>query len=282
MNYESTYALLPPSFVVDATPGLSPYPAVVHAWGIYLLPYIEQNNVYVLYNFNLPFVDSHNAAAIQTYIKVYNCPSTPTRSSGNLYSDTYAGFPFTASVADYAPDDGINGGSSLTNFGYPSTASTQVLSSMRPNIKGPTAILAAFGVAPSTQNTVVAVTDGTSNTILMSEDAGRPAHWVNNFMVSTSGSSGAGWGDLQSEYGLDGTNVTGTGTSSVDNMPGSCVINCSNNNETYSFHTGGANHVMTDGSVVFIKQSIMPQIYAALITAQGAGLTPYETSPSPF
>ncbi|QVL30533.1 DUF1559 domain-containing protein [Telmatocola sphagniphila] len=283
LNYESSYGLLPASFTVDATPGLSAYPAVVHGWGIYFLPYIEQGNIYSQYNFKQPFVDTHfsnNVAVISNYIKIMNCPSTPRM--GTTFSDTYAGFPFSASVADYAPDDGINGGSSLTNFGYPSTATLQVGSAMRPNIKGPAAILAAFGVVQSTQNTMLAVTDGTSNTILLSEDAGRPTHYVNGQLIPNSTSNGFGWGDLQSEYGLDGTNpVMGSNGYWQDIQPGSCVINCSNDNETYSFHTGGANHVMSDGSVQFIKQSIAPRVYAALVTAAGGGLIPEETSPSP-
>jgi hypothetical protein len=39
-------------------------------------------------------------------------------------------------------------------------------------------------------------------------------------------------------------------------------------------------HVFTDGSVRFIKESIDPQMYAALITAQGGGYTPAEVSPT--
>ncbi len=54
LNHESTYNRLPPSLFVDiglppgstGQPG-APYPAIVHCWSIYLLPYIEQNQVYL-------------------------------------------------------------------------------------------------------------------------------------------------------------------------------------------------------------------------------------------
>jgi hypothetical protein len=39
-------------------------------------------------------------------------------------------------------------------------------------------------------------------------------------------------------------------------------------------------HVFADGSVRFIRETIAPQTYAALITARGGGLTAAETSPN--
>lgn len=43
---------------------------------------------------------------------------------------------------------------------------------------------------------------------------------------------------------------------------------------------GGATHVFTVGSVRFISENISAQIYAAMITANGSGMTPAETSPN--
>jgi hypothetical protein len=132
---------------------------------------------------------------------------------------------------------------------------------------------------------MTAVTDGTSNTILLCEDAGRPNLYIAGSLAKSyvAGQSlpadGAGWGDYKSEYGLDGVTVTpGPPPTAVE--PGLLVVNGYNNNETYAFHIGGAMHVFTDGSVRFIKSSISAQTYAALITAQGGGLTTAETSPS--
>jgi len=39
-------------------------------------------------------------------------------------------------------------------------------------------------------------------------------------------------------------------------------------------------HAMADGSVQFTRANISPQVYAALLTARGNGLTPSEVSPS--
>ena len=47
---------------------------------------------------------------------------------------------------------------------------------------------------------------------------------------------------------------------------GSCLINCNNDSEIYSFHTGGAMVLLADGSVRFIGENISPQTLAALAT----------------
>src|SRR5262249_40975146 len=128
--------------------------------------------------------------------------------------------------------------------------------------------------AASEPSAVTDVTDGTSNTILLSECAGRPDFYIRGRRDTSRTLTDGGWANHENDYGLDGA-VAGTTTA-----PGNCVINCHNDNETYAFHPRGAMHAFTDGSVRFIRETISPQTYAALITAQGAGLTPAETSPS--
>jgi prepilin-type processing-associated H-X9-DG protein len=116
------------------------------------------------------------------------------------------------------------------------------------------------------------VTDGLSNTIMISEDAGRPNlyvrgtqltfgqsyAWYNNGVPPTASNqgSGAGWSDYGSEFYTDGDGSREH-------------TNYSSNNEVYSFHPGGANHAFADGSVHFIKQSISPAVFAALISYNG-------------
>ena len=288
LNYESTYRVMPPSFLIDASTGAgAPYPFNAHGWGQFLLPYIEQNNLAAQYNFKVPFSSSpsiipgspDNQSVISQSVKTMICPSAPHPSLTYTDNTSFPPFVWTAAVADYAPNDVIN---EPTFFGYPSTTSPSALTgALQPSIKGAPALLAMLGVAPTNQRQITGITDGTSNTILLCEDAGRPIRWINNTQFPSRNTNGAGWGDLFSEYGLDGTTVVTDSTGALqDNEPGSCVINCSNNNETYSFHTGGANHVFSDGSVHFIRASISGSTYAALITAAGGGATPAEVSPN--
>src|SRR5262245_10843060 len=72
-NYHDAKQAFPPGYVAtvpytdgatDTTPGWG--------WAAYLLPYIEQDNLFRQLNFNQPV---QNSPAIQTMVKPYLCPS---------------------------------------------------------------------------------------------------------------------------------------------------------------------------------------------------------------
>jgi len=291
LNYENTNRILPPSFVANV-PNLDPNNLRFHAFHIHILPYIEQENIFRLYNFNASWYSAGNLTVLQNPIKTFICPSAPggeaRRANGNFRLGVNVGpipinlvnVNFTnLGITDYATCNSIQN-TSITFFGYPANTSiVAVTSALRPLVRtGPvTAQLAnaAFGISTLDPMTIESITDGTSNTILVCEDAGRPDTWRGGVRVGVGNRGDGAWGNHENDYALDGV-VSKTNSAS----PGNCVINCTNNNETYSFHTGGAMHVFTDGSVRFIRESINPQTYAALITAQGGGLTPAEISPN--
>ena len=100
---------------------------------------------------------------------------------------------------------------------------------------------------------ILAITDGTSNTIMIAEDAGRPQGYAaggRSISAANGGNPGqAGWADGNGAFSIDGAQPNGA-------IVGTCPLNCSNNSEIYSFHTNGANVVFADGSVHFLKDSI--------------------------
>jgi prepilin-type processing-associated H-X9-DG protein len=49
-------------------------------------------------------------------------------------------------------------------------------------------------------------------------------------------------------------------------------MNCTNDSEFYSFHSGGINVCMADGSVRFIAQSVSAATLAALVTARSGDI----------
>jgi hypothetical protein len=145
---------------------------------------------------------------------------------------------------------------------------------MRPQLEG-AGVPLFFGAPLSQPCPIVAVGDGTSNTILLCEDAGRPRYYIGGSENTSRNLFEGAWGNHENDYGLDGAR------SKTDRAaPGNCVINCHNEDETYAFHAGGAMHVFADGSVRFLSEFLAPKTYAALITANGSGLAPHETNTS--
>jgi prepilin-type processing-associated H-X9-DG protein len=106
------------------------------------------------------------------------------------------------------------------------------------------------------------VSDGLSNTLFYSEDAGRPTEYVAGRRVSGGTTGGSAWADEASEWGFQGC------TPPNDTRPGLQAINCTNDGEPYSFHSGGISVGMCDGSVRFLRESIDVRTFARLITAQ--------------
>ena len=107
------------------------------------------------------------------------------------------------------------------------------------------------------------VTDGTTNTILLTEDAGRPMLWQAGRAGPDQAVQGGPWAGFNSGITLKGSTLDGS------SRPGPCALNCTNDHEVYSFHTGGANAVFADGSVHFLKAGMSIQVLAALITRAG-------------
>ncbi|MBY0228558.1 MAG: DUF1559 domain-containing protein [Gemmataceae bacterium] len=95
------------------------------------------------------------------------------------------------------------------------------------------------------------VTHGLSNTWGVFQDVGRPDLYQGGKKLGT-GSSNESWADPENAI-------------AVQAWCGS-AINCHNNNERYSFHTGGMNTLIGDGSVRFTSASISAQSFIAMHT----------------
>src|SRR5262249_48592736 len=109
---------------------------------------------------------------------------------------------------------------------------------------------------------LVSIIDGSSNTIMMAECAGRPQLWQGRTPVPNKWVSGAAWAS-RSLLWLRGATQDGSAFNA------SCAINCPNGREVYSFHPGGANVLFAGGSVQFLKSTINIRVYARLVTPAG-------------
>jgi prepilin-type processing-associated H-X9-DG protein len=109
---------------------------------------------------------------------------------------------------------------------------------------------------------ITEITDGTAQTILVTECAGRPKLWRAGRLVPGISVSGGVW--------VSGTLLFGQGsTPDGATKPGPCAINCTNDREVYSFHPGGANAVFADGSVHFLRADMGIRVFARLVTRAG-------------
>ena len=214
---------------------------------MFLLPFVEQQNVANLYRWEFNWFAPENQPAVAPKLKVMMCPSAPgDRMDSGTASSTPPG-PWTASVTDYTPLTRIAAGAwTAGNVTYPQPG----------NINGMMQTNLRLRFAD--------VTDGTSNTIALAEDAGRPGLWRMGRQVGAQrANTAASWADRNNLIAPIGSKTDGSSRN------GPCAMNCTNDNELYSFHSGGVVAVFGDGSVHFIRSSITLTDLARLITRAG-------------
>ena len=301
-NYESTYNRYPlPTWITLGNSSVYGNLGTSNVWSLAILPYIDQGNAYNLYNFNTSSYDPLNATAGQTVIQGYLCPSTPRSSNTVSYSIPSA---LTSSF-------GSNAAWTLTNAGAIDYISTnQVMGNFQDSVFGTpghstvngwgvggnifTGALAGLGTNNYPINGRISdITDGTSNTLLIGELAGRnqlyrlgrpvalpasPAAYPADEAGWNSWEAGGAWVDTgNGQWKLSGRQFDGTGTT------GPCAINCSNarvrpgdptqfSAGLYSFHTGGAQVAMCDGTVRLLSQNISNITLIALVTANAGDI----------
>jgi prepilin-type N-terminal cleavage/methylation domain-containing protein/prepilin-type processing-associated H-X9-DG protein len=218
-------------------------------WTEAILPQLEQGAVAALYDFTQLWVHPANRRAVETPMKVFLCPGVP--KTGRVYEYTISPSDvIRAGVADYAGVTGIN---TTLWFGSP-----PVLTGPRPS--SPWGIFFQAGDGPAPRTRVEQITDGTSNTFLLVETAGKPDVYLGGAVLPQLLNNVWAKGPTTLPY------LTGYQADGRD--PGPCVINCSNKG-MYSFHPGGANACLADGSVRFVSAGIDPAAFAALCTMAG-------------
>jgi prepilin-type N-terminal cleavage/methylation domain-containing protein/prepilin-type processing-associated H-X9-DG protein len=226
-------------------------------WARILLPYVEQDNVFKRYNIALNFANPANAEAIRARISTYVCPSTP--NGGRMITGTTAaGLPYTAAPSDYT---------------WVSQITVNPLIFAELNAYNPaTYPLDATGNAAGNWHhkmlrtegrKVNHVPDGLSNTFLgIHEIADKPNVWRAGRLFSTATTNPNGIGS----WATTNSNALRSYLADGSAFPGPCPFNCSNSAAVYSFHTGGTNFAMGDGSVRFLPRTMDKWVYYALCT----------------
>jgi prepilin-type N-terminal cleavage/methylation domain-containing protein len=218
----------------------------LHGWAIFIYPFIEQKPAFDQYQFSQHWYHANNQIVREQYVATFICPSSPI--PRRLDSATTSGVAWRAAAADYGVNNGVDA-AKLNTLGL---------------VDGGT-VMAPNGVMRVDElQRFSEITDGLSNTMWICEDAGRPQLYrANHQRVGTSRASGASHIDRDNEYILHGYNAAGTSN------PGPCFVNCTNDNEMYSFHPAGAMVLLGDGSVRLMSSNAQFKIVAGMITKGG-------------
>ncbi len=230
----------------------------VHSWTPYILPYLEQGNVFRIYRFDLSWDEGANTAvggAIRFTIPTFLCPSAP-----------QDGRHPTRGVSDYAATT-----ERLGNNPFWSSYIRPFVQQSDPNfigIMGNTKSATDRG-----ERRITDITDGTSNTMIVAECAGRNRRFILGREDPTQSWTNGAWAAPNSRI-----NIGGFDPSWVPGQPlpaaGLCVVNCINDKEIYSFHSGGANLCMADGSIRFLKTSATLDVALSLLTRNRGEVIP--------
>lgn len=220
------------------------------SWTPIALSYVEQDNAARLWNNTIKWNTGSNLATSQLTFKLFMCPSAPgVRNPG----------PNNIGPGDYGSVNAIRRrfytANGVPNFPIPgSNPDDEAIGALQKELDTP----------------ILSIADGTSQTILIGEDAGRPNLWQQGKDTGLITADGLGWADPDCGFSVDGV-VPGTfGTNW--STGGTCIMNCTNDSEFYSFHRTGMNTTMADGSVRYLTSGISPATLAALVTAQGGDL----------
>jgi prepilin-type N-terminal cleavage/methylation domain-containing protein/prepilin-type processing-associated H-X9-DG protein len=264
-SYHDANNKMPPGCAADQPPFGTAAGNWGSSWKVYILPYIEQQNIFSKWTFQNSSGYS-NAANLQytnqITIKTYRCPSS---SLPDFYPVSYnAGYfeMFTSyvGIAGSTIDVGLVNGS-----GY-----------------GPSSgggILIANG-----QVTMVSITDGTSNTLLVGEQSNHLRDGNNQPIIGSFGAitsqgphgwtMGSGGTQVGQNYGDRTFNITTTrypiNQNGMSNNCGNGTCDNTGNNIPFSSgHSGGANMLFADGSVKFLTNSTSLQTLQYLSSRAG-------------
>ena len=221
------------------------------SWYSAVFPYVEQSAAYEMIDYRVGWFGTINAPARRILVPIFGCPSDGHKPNG-------FGFVF---FERYRMNYVVTWGN--TRYGQMDL----------PGIR--------FGGAPFTFRkgiNIAAITDGTSQTLLLSE------------CVTTAGTSWDGpISDIGASYGgqafsglltpnssiPDDVPIKCPDVSSLNGLPGCNLIGGPDEVIRATFgarskHTGGVNAAFTDGSVQFMSSSIDGVIWRSLTTASGA------------
>ena len=247
VNYEITKKLFPPASYTEAT---STVAALPFSWRAMVLPFHEDTNLQSLIDFKFHWTNSVNAAAYNTPLPLYKCPTRgpiermhgPEFSSLSTNDDSLLGAHY------YAIMGGAIG--CTTTNGYTVTGDCTSTSGQQ------TGVVAINGIMyPKSKIKPKDITDGLSKTFLIGEAA-----WEINSLRTWICGSGA---NTSTNWGWSARNVANPINSVKAGTPDWSATILLNSSSLGSQHPGGALIGNADGSVSFVSENTEIEILRA-------------------
>nr|WP_145359466.1 DUF1559 domain-containing protein [Alienimonas californiensis] len=234
---------------------------VERTWPVDIFPFLDQANTFAELDDVAQFGHrgglwgEENADLVATHIPTYECPSSPGPHEFTGWYQTVEG-----ALREEAPDKVVATGDFMRprELQYDDGTGSRILQT---------------ALTWRTPTRFRDLRDGVSNTILINETAGAPEPWYRGEQL--------GPDDPLYDWSVDRLKWVGPWASykhwrirnhSADGrtrFAGSCLINCNNTEaQPYSFHPGGCNVIMCDGSVQFLSETIDIEEAVALFTRQ--------------
>ncbi len=217
-------------------------------WGTAILPYLEQSGVYNKLDPNKATHESPNWAidGVGAVIPAYVCPSDPWGSK--RVNVTSFPLPDRESASDDFGPTNISGIADTVSW----LCDVNCGASCTPTNAGDGVLFNYSKVS------LAQVTDGSSNTLLLGEH-------TNGRSESFPGVPWANWNLTDTSEGINGPNT----------LPGGAAKWDFYDNRLGSWHSGGANFALCDGSVQFLSESTDATVLKSLTTRAGGEVISY-------
>jgi prepilin-type N-terminal cleavage/methylation domain-containing protein/prepilin-type processing-associated H-X9-DG protein len=259
LNHESTKGHFPhgrwnviPGDTSKHTIGDRPGKSNDHSWQVVALPYAEEQNLARMYDLKKPWFHVDQRVAVSKPLAVFRCPSVP------VIDRFDTSFPTEAKPAagDYGCVNGV---------GPSAWAARPELGPYPGNVVDGEDNSQVIGVLTKVMQNppckVKDIVDGTSNTLVIAESAGKPDLYTRGNPGTATGAPGsvffgAGWADPDSGF-------------TINAEP---AVNFHNDGEIYAFHTGGAQVCFADGHTKMLPETLDMVVAIALVTRAGEEL----------
>ena len=234
-SFEQAHGGLPPRRI------FGPY----RGWAPPLLPHLGKDALAEKYLMDKDFYDPANREVTGTRLPIFECPAAlPGR---------------RMEITDLASNETGSVGAVADYFGFNSARDPSMPARLQDNKN--------TAMVDETIRPLSEIVDGTSWTLLLSEQSGRPDHWIKGEkQKNDSGLAVARfWGPWPSFNVFQAVSYSADGKSKV----GPCAVNCNNSQGVYSFHEEGANGLFVDGSVRLLGKNMAPEVLFGLVTRNG-------------